>query len=366
MLASLDPRGLAPLVPPGRALFVPTAANGLPDRAVIIDAFRRPLVEMGWQLVDVDLDQAGEPPGADAAVDGSYDAVVCSGGNPFRLLAAIQRTGFGRTIQAVLDRGGSYLGLSAGAVVAGPSLEPMRQVSPFAWPSGLDPTGLGLTSTLVLPHDDRPNRRQLHAEAQRRHGRTHRLVGITDAELCVVGPGDAWRVLDPSTSCSIRPAVEGDAEGIATTYQDAAWASWSFIPTDRLTTLERPVERWQQRIAALEAADDLLVVEHDGRVAGFAWVHPADDPDLGPDTGELGSLYLTPSLWGGRVAARLQVLALDRLRARGCTTAVLYTEERNARPRRFYERSGWEMDGHVRSRPFVGTPLRELRYRLTL
>lgn len=37
--------GMAALVEPGRALFVPTAANGPPDRAAITEAFRRRPVE---------------------------------------------------------------------------------------------------------------------------------------------------------------------------------------------------------------------------------------------------------------------------------------------------------------------------------
>ena len=54
------------------------------------------------------------------------------------------------------------------------------------------------------------------------------------------------------------------------------------------------------------------------------------------------------------------------LRERGCTEATLWTEERNERPRRFYEAAGWKADGEAQERVWNGAPLRELRYRKAL
>ena len=41
-----------------------------------------------------------------------------------------------------------------GAIVAGPTLEPVRLTTPFTPPPELEFAGLGLTDVLVLPHDD--------------------------------------------------------------------------------------------------------------------------------------------------------------------------------------------------------------------
>ena len=53
-------------------------------------------------------------------------------------------------------------------------------------------------------------------------------------------------------------------------------------------------------------------------------------------------------------------------RSAGCTEATLWTEERNERPRRFYEAAGWRADGEAKERVWNGAPLRELRYRKAL
>ena len=54
------------------------------------------------------------------------------------------------------------------------------------------------------------------------------------------------------------------------------------------------------------------------------------------------------------------------LRESGCTSATLWTEERNERARRVYEAAGWRPDGQVKERVWNGAPLTELRYRKAL
>ena len=55
------------------------------------------------------------------------------------------------------------------------------------------------------------------------------------------------------------------------------------------------------------------------------------------------------------VAERLAA-ALAHLRAAGFAEAVLWTEERNHRPRAVYEAGGGRLDGAVRERAFLGAP----------
>jgi RimJ/RimL family protein N-acetyltransferase len=55
-----------------------------------------------------------------------------------------------------------------------------------------------------------------------------------------------------------------------------------------------------------------------------------------------------------------------RLRDAGCREAILWTEERNHRPRRVYEANGWRADGATKDRTYLDAPIREVRYRITL
>lgn len=362
VLGSLELSGALEALDLRRVVFVPTAANGLEDREAIVEVYRSPFVELGIQVLDVDLDELDGPRWLPR--DG-FDAVVGSGGNPYRLLDAARRSGFDRWLHERLSAGVTYVGASAGAIVAGPSVEPIHGVTPFDRPAGFDTTGLGLTGTLVLPHDDRPGRRALHAAAQRTHGRTHHLLPITDAETVRIDAGE-WRLQDHHAQRTIRPAREADAGPIAGCYLAAGRAAWDFVDERAFAELEPPEAAWRERLAGRTHPDEVLVAEDAEGLIGFIWVRPATDADLARDGGEVGAFYTHPRVWGAGAGRRLLELGLDRLRAMGCSAAVLYTEERNERPRRVYEQLGWTLDGTARERAFLGAPIRELRHRLVL
>jgi GNAT superfamily N-acetyltransferase len=77
-------------------------------------------------------------------------------------------------------------------------------------------------------------------------------------------------------------------------------------------------------------------------------------------------MYTHPRTWGKGLGRELLAAGEAQLRESGCSEAKLWTEERNERPRRFYEAAGWRTDGGARERVWNGAPLRELRYRKAL
>ena len=109
----------------------------------------------------------------------------------------------------------------------------------------------------------------------------------------------------------------------------------------------------------------LVSVESD-RIVGFVSLRASGEESEPEPVGELIALYVDPSVASRGVGRGLMAAALDELRTAGCRHAVLWTEERNHRPKRIYERYGWRADGAVRERVFLGCPIRELRYRLEL
>ncbi|MDY7101524.1 MAG: GNAT family N-acetyltransferase [Actinomycetota bacterium] len=366
VLGSLGLGGIERLVgggEPVRAMLVTTAANGLDDREAIVRSCREPLTERGWDLVELDLERSdGHELTSTLAGAG---AVVVSGGDPYRLLAAMRRSGFDRSIGLALARGVSYVGVSAGAAVAGPNLRPLLDVNPFPAPANQPLDGLGLSDTLVLSHDERTGRRERHAAAQREHGLEMRLIALRDDELLL--SGHPWRLLNATEGVTIRPAEVADAAAIAGSYAESARAAWHHMFTDaQLADLNPPVEAWGKRLATLDDADDLVVVEDHSGVAGFVWCRPSEDLDLDTGHGEIAAFYTRPRLWGRGTGLRLATYALDRLRAAGHHTAVLWTEERNERPLRIYHEMGWRPDGAVREREYLGTKIRELRHRMVL
>ncbi len=193
LLASRGIPGLARLIaaPGRRAVLVPTASNPLAEPG-IPDEVERELVAAGLDVERLDLD--GASPRQVRASVAEADVVAVSGGDPFHLLAAARRAGFEAAVRGALARGVPFVGYSAGAVIAGPTLEPLRLTSPFTPRACLDLTGLGLTDVLVLPHHDRPGRAERHAAARAAYGARVRLEPLRDGEF-VIQDGAEIRVL---------------------------------------------------------------------------------------------------------------------------------------------------------------------------
>lgn len=168
-----------------RAVLVPTASNPL-DEPAIAEEVESELAWAGLEVERLDLDAMAAETDARLA---AADVIAVSGGDPFYLLAAARRTGFADGVRAALGRGAVYVGYSAGAMVAGPSLEPLRLTSPFTPPLGLDLTGLGFTRVLVLPHHDRPGRAKQHAAAHAAFAATLRLEPLRDGDVVIEADG---------------------------------------------------------------------------------------------------------------------------------------------------------------------------------
>jgi dipeptidase E len=166
-----------------RAAFVPTAANPLADRRLVVDELIEALQQAGVPFVDADVDL--HAPAEIAARLRSVDAIVVGGGDPYHLLARLRASGAAEVVRAQVAAGTRYVGVSAGAMVAGPSLEPQAQVSPFPPPPGLDLSGLALTDLVIFPHRNLAGRAARIAAAEQRFSAHFRLRALADDEVCV-------------------------------------------------------------------------------------------------------------------------------------------------------------------------------------
>lgn len=158
---------------------------------------------------------------------------------------------------------------------------------------------------------------------------------------------------------SVRAAAPGDEPAIERVFIEAARAAWAhFLPAEGLAGLAAPERR---------RAEAVLVAEVEGLgVVGFAALRRSQDADADPSTGELDLIYTSPSVWGRGVGRTLMTVALDHLRADGYREATLWTAEQNERPRRFYERAGWSLDGAQHIKTSLGATFTEMRYRISL
>ncbi|HKY14325.1 MAG TPA: Type 1 glutamine amidotransferase-like domain-containing protein [Microthrixaceae bacterium] len=134
-----------------RVAFVDIAAAPLPCRD-FVDECRAALVSIGCTVEALDLTRLETARLAERLE--LSDAVFVSGGYPIYLLEWARRSGFlARVGDAVRDGSLAYIGVSAGAALAGPSMEPLA--APDDPGDVSDYAALGLVDFVVLAHVDR-------------------------------------------------------------------------------------------------------------------------------------------------------------------------------------------------------------------
>ncbi|MEU9870065.1 Type 1 glutamine amidotransferase-like domain-containing protein [Actinomadura sp. NPDC048021] len=116
-----------------------------------------------------------------------------AGGYPIFLLEHVRRSGFDRlAAPAVADGALAYVGISAGAALAGPDLRPLQSSDD---PGAVVSTaGLGLVPFVVLPHRNR-GRAARHDRLTGDPARTWPVISINDDQAVSV-VGDIFEVLD--------------------------------------------------------------------------------------------------------------------------------------------------------------------------
>ncbi|SBT52051.1 GNAT family N-acetyltransferase [Micromonospora auratinigra] len=162
---------------------------------------------------------------------------------------------------------------------------------------------------------------------------------------------------------SLRPATEADLMAVGALHQRSRVAAYSsFLSAEALAepTPEAMGAYWVERLTWEGADHRMTVAERDGRLVGFSYLGPDDADD--PATGLLNAIHLIPDERGRGTGRALMIDALDAMRARGWSRAVLWVLRDNARARRFYERGGWAATGEQRDDLIGPALVAQLRY----
>ena len=135
-----------------KALFIPTAAN-FPDAVAVLPKCMDDLLRAGIQKTNIKVFDLHRNMEIDELSE--YDVVYFTGGTTQYLLERINQTGFDKSIKEYIDKGGVYVGVSAGSVVAAnnlpDSLKLINCTLNVHTPSG---TACGVINTLENPHID--------------------------------------------------------------------------------------------------------------------------------------------------------------------------------------------------------------------
>lgn len=163
-----------------------------------VAAERQRLAQLGFSLTDItagDFDDVGDF----AAMLDEVDVLYVAGGSAFALLAALRRHGADAVIVDRVRDGLPYIGLSAGSVITGPSIEPISLMDdPADAPDLTSRDGLGLVNTVVIPHADGalpPYPPELIARVKRTYGAEYPLTFVCD-DQALLSENGSLRLID--------------------------------------------------------------------------------------------------------------------------------------------------------------------------
>ena len=133
----------------GRVMFMTTASEPEKGDLSWLHADRQSLVDAGLDVFDYSVTNKTEQE-IEKAFEG-VGAVCVAGGNTYYLLHHVRKSGFDKVVTRLVSNGLPYVGSSAGALLAGPTIETSLD-DPEIVPELADYTGLNLCDTSIRPH----------------------------------------------------------------------------------------------------------------------------------------------------------------------------------------------------------------------
>ena len=187
-VASITIDKLIPTLPKSprelRLVFIPTAANPYQNKW-FVDEDRNKLKQLGFNLIEIDIAEKKQDDLKELMKN--IDIIFVSGGNTFYLLDKCIASGFDQLVKDFVSEGIIYIGSSAGSVIAGPDIEPIRFLEDQDYIPDLKFTqGFGLVNFVVLPHYGNPKYEAKYQDIIEKYKDKYELITVTDYQAVLV------------------------------------------------------------------------------------------------------------------------------------------------------------------------------------
>jgi len=167
-----------------KVCFITTASHP-EENKWYVEKDRERLSEMGFKLTELDLKEENEESLKNKLIN--FDVIFVEGGNTFYLLKYVRESGFDKALKLFLDKGGIYLGVSAGSMITGLNIESAgwkhadRNIVDWK-----DLTGLNLVPFVIAPHIDETN---IEATKECASKVNYPVIALSDKQAILVENG---------------------------------------------------------------------------------------------------------------------------------------------------------------------------------
>lgn len=174
-----------------KVAFVPTAGDPY-EQTPWIDEDRKKLTDKVFSVFNLDLKSKTE---SDLREDlKGVDIIFVAGGNTFYLLEKAKKSGFDKVVKDLVNKDVIYIGSSAGSVLVGPDIEPVKIFDDPDEAELESSEGLNLVDFVVLPHYQKEKYSKYHQKVIKEYGEKYKLVPITDKQFIYVSD-DGYEIL---------------------------------------------------------------------------------------------------------------------------------------------------------------------------
>ena len=133
-----------------KAIFVPTAGDPYSNKD-FVEADKIALKKYGLDIVEMDIKNKNEEEIRKTIV--SADIVLVAGGDTFYLMEKLKESRADKIIKEFVERGGIYIGSSAGSIICCPTIEGAEEFDNPNLATKLDNfNGLGIFRNVIIPH----------------------------------------------------------------------------------------------------------------------------------------------------------------------------------------------------------------------
>lgn len=175
-------------------------ASKAEENTTYVEKDRAAMEDLGFQVEDIDIEGKNENELREILKD--KDAVYVQGGNTFYLLKYVRESGFDKVVKELIDKGLVYIGVSAGSIIAGPSIETAgwKGTDGDSNIVGIeDFSGIGLVGFSVFVHYQEKYREAIESEARKSNYPVkiltdNQAILVKDYKIEFVGKGEEIKI----------------------------------------------------------------------------------------------------------------------------------------------------------------------------
>jgi dipeptidase E len=181
-------------LPSGKKVgFVPTASELDNDRWYM-EKDRKKLIELGYNVIDIEVTY--ETTEKIKEKINNSDALFIAGGNSFYLLQQLKSKNIVEVINDFVNSNKLYMGASAGAVIACPTIEVVKELDePKEAPFLESYTALNLVDFYILPHYNN-EKFNLKADLIEKKYSNFDFIKLTDNQAIIVSDRNSFEVVE--------------------------------------------------------------------------------------------------------------------------------------------------------------------------